>query len=105
MGSGHPLPPPKMGQKWVKKQRKLIKINDKKWSKTVFLNGKIEFFTKIHQIRQKMTKNDQKLTSKCSVKIGHNLTTKTGDSGSAGLLEEKCVIIEALNLDTKIIKN
>jgi len=24
-----------------------------------------------------------------------------GDSGSAGLLEEKCVIIGALNLDTK----
>jgi len=31
-----------------------------------------------------------------------NLTTKTGDSGSAGLLEEKCVMIWALNLDTKI---
>jgi len=31
-----------------------------------------------------------------------NLTTKNGDSGSAGLLERKCVIIWALNLDTKI---
>jgi len=31
-----------------------------------------------------------------------NLTTKRGDSGSAGLPEEKCVIIEAHNLDTKI---
>ena len=30
-----------------------------------------------------------------------NLTTKRGDSGSAGMLGEKCVIIEALNLDTK----
>jgi len=29
------------------------------------------------------------------------LTTKRGDSGSAGLLEEKCVIIEAPNLTTK----
>jgi len=25
-----------------------------------------------------------------------------GDSGSAGMLEEKCVINQALNLDTKI---
>jgi len=31
-----------------------------------------------------------------------NLTTKRGDSGSAGMLEEKCVIIGALNLDTII---
>jgi len=35
-------------------------------------------------------------------KIGHNLTTKRGDSGSAGLLEEKCVINQALKFDTKI---
>jgi len=42
------------------------------------------------------------MTSKWSVKIGHNLTTKRGDSGSAGLLGKKCVIIGALNLDTKI---
>jgi len=28
------------------------------------------------------------------------LTTKRGDSGSAGTPGEKCVIIEALNLDT-----
>jgi len=38
---------------------------------------------------------------KSGVKIGHNLTTKMGDSGSAGLLEEKCVIIWAPNLVTK----
>ena len=57
------------------------------------------FFT---QLRQKLTKNDQKLTSKCSVKMWWNLTTKTGDSGSAGMLGEKCVIIGALNLDTII---
>jgi len=31
-----------------------------------------------------------------------NLTTKRGDSGSAGLPEEKCVIIEAPKTDTKI---
>jgi len=30
-----------------------------------------------------------------------NLTTKRGDSGSAGILERKCVIIEAPNLTTK----
>jgi len=30
-----------------------------------------------------------------------NLTTKRGDSGSAGMLEEKCVIIGAPKLDTK----
>ena len=34
-----------------------------------------------------------------------NLTTKRGDSGSAGLLEEKCVIIEAPKTDTKRDKN
>ena len=39
---------------------------------------------------------------KSGVKLGHNLTTKRGDSGSAGMLGEKCVIIGALNLDTNI---
>ena len=34
-----------------------------------------------------------------------NLTTKKGDSGSAGFLERKCVMIEAPKFDTKIIKN
>jgi len=33
------------------------------------------------------------------------LTTKIGDSGSAGLLEEKCVMIEAPKTDTKIDQN
>jgi len=51
-----------------------------------------------------MTKNHQKLITKLGVKIGHNLTTKRGDSGSAGMLGEKCVIIEAPNLTTKIIQ-
>ena len=50
---------------------------------------------------QKTTKNDQKMTHIQSTKIGHNLTTKRGDSGSAGLPEEKCVIIQAPNLTTK----
>jgi len=34
-----------------------------------------------------------------------NLTTKKGDSGSAGLPGEKCVMIEAPNLTTKSDKN
>jgi len=34
-----------------------------------------------------------------------NLTTKRGDSGSAGLLEEKCVMIQAPKFDTKMSKN
>ena len=34
-----------------------------------------------------------------------NLTTKTGDSGSADILEEKCVIKQALKFDTKIDQN
>jgi len=50
---------------------------------------------------QKLTKNDQKMTHIYSTKIGHNLTTKKGDSGSAPLLEIKCVIIEAPKLNTK----
>ena len=50
-------------------------------------------------------KNDQKLTHIYTPKLGHNLTTKKGDSGSAGMLGEKCVIIEAPNFNTKRDKN
>jgi len=50
-------------------------------------------------------KFDQNMTSKCSVKIVSNLTTKMGDSGSAVMLGEKCVIIEAPNLVSKIDQN
>jgi len=56
-------------------------------------------------LTQKSLKIDQKSTHFYTIKIGHNLTTKRGDSGSAGILEEKCVIIEAPNLDTKSDKN
>jgi len=49
----------------VKNDQKLIKIKSKKWSKTVILNGKIEFFTKIHLID---TKNSEK-----SSKIDHKM--------------------------------
>jgi len=52
-----------------------------------------------------MIKKQQKLITKSGVKIGHNLTTKMGDSGSAGLLERKCVMIEAPKLVTKSDKN
>jgi len=54
---------------------------------------------------QKSLKNDQKLIIKSGVKLGHFLTTKRGDSGSAGLLEIKCVINQAPKFDTKMIKN
>jgi len=50
-------------------------------------------------------KNSEKLINICDMKIGHNLTTKRGDSGSALMLGENSVIIEAPNLDTKIIQN
>jgi len=53
------------------------------------------------QLTQKLTKNHQKSIIKSGVNLGHNLTTKRGDSGSAGMLEEKCVIIEAPKLVTK----
>jgi len=52
----------------VKIDQKLIKINIKKQSKNVILNGKIEFFTKIDHI-------DTKITQKSS-KIGHKLVIK-----------------------------
>jgi len=52
-----------------------------------------------------MTKNDQKLIIKSGAKLGHNLTTKMGDSGSAGMLGEKCVIIGAPNLVSKSDQN
>jgi len=48
-----------------------------------------------------MSKNDQNFTPKSGVKLGHNLTTKRGDSGSAGSLGQKCVMIEAPNLVSK----
>jgi len=71
----------------------------------VFLNGKIEFFTKIHLIDTKMsekvTKIDQHLTPQIVIKFDY----QKGDSGSAGLLERKCVIIGAPNLVTKSDQN
>ena len=64
--------------------------------------AKSSFSLKLIKLDQKVTKNDQNLMLKSGVKIGHNLTTKRGDSGSAGLPEEKCVIIWAPKLVTKI---
>ena len=77
------------------------KLSSKKCQNQWFLMAKSSFWPKLTQWTQKMTKIDQKLTSKSSVKMWSNLTTKSGDSGSAGMLGEKCVIIGALNLDTK----
>ena len=63
------------------------------------------FSSKLNKSDQKLTKNDQNSITKSGVKMRSNLTTKRGDSGSAGLPEEKCVIVEAPNLDTKIDQN
>jgi len=45
----------------VKNDQKLTKISVKKWSKMVFLNGKIEFFIKIDPNRQKITQKSSKI--------------------------------------------
>jgi len=50
------------------------------------------------KITQKWPKIDHKLVTQNEVKFDY----QKGDSGSAGLPEEKCVIIEAPNLTTKI---
>ena len=63
--------------------------------------AKSSFSVKLIIIDKKTVKFDQKLMSKSSVKMRSNLTTKRGDSGSAGMLGEKCVIIGAPNLVTK----
>jgi len=63
--------------------------------------AKLSFSPFSTELRQKLTKNDQKSITKSGDKLGHNLTTKRGDSGSAGLLERKCVMIGAPNLVSK----
>jgi len=63
--------------------------------------AKSSFSSKLTQIDQKLTKIHQKLIIKLGTKLGHNLTTKRGDSGSAGSLGQKCVMNQAPNLDTK----
>jgi len=63
------------------------------------------FSLKLITIDQKVTKNHQKLINICDMKMRSNLTTKKGDSGSALMLGEKCVMIEAPNLDTRIDQN
>jgi len=60
------------------------------------------FSSKLSQIDKKSLKNDQKSINIYDTKMRSNLTTKRGDSGSAGTPGEKCVIIEAPNLTTKI---
>jgi len=67
--------------------------------------AKSSFSSFLTQLTQKTVKNSEKLIIYLGVKTGHNLTTKRGDSGSACLLGEKCVIIWAHNLDTKIDQN
>ena len=96
-----PLPPLKWVKKGDKNSQNLIKIEVKKVSKNTILNVKSHIFTEIDTIdiknSKKVTKNDHKLRCKNSVKFDY----QKGDSGSAGLLEEKCVMIEAPNLVSK----
>jgi len=63
--------------------------------------AKSTFSPKLIIIDKKTVKNDQKLINIYDTKLGHNLSTKRGDSGSAGILGEKCVMTEAPNLVTK----
>jgi len=58
------------------------------------------FSSKSGKLDKKSLKNDENLITFYTLKTGHNLTIKTGDSGSAGFLERKCVMIEAPNLTT-----
>ena len=51
---------------------------------------------------QKNSKNSEKVINIYTSKMRSNLTTKMGDSGSAGLLERKCVMTGALKTDTII---
>jgi len=97
---GTPQKPQKRVKKGVKNHSKLIKIDDKKVSKITILNGKIEFFTIFHLIETKSDKKWPKIDQNLGVKIVIKFDYQKGDSGSAGLLEEKCVIIGALKFDT-----
>jgi len=63
--------------------------------------AKSSFPLKLIIIDQKVVKNDQNLIIKSGVKLSHILTTKRGDSGSADILERKCVMVEAPKLVTK----
>jgi len=67
--------------------------------------GKSTFLLKSVIIDKKSLKFDQKSTHFYTPKIGSNLTIKKGDSGSALMLEEKCVIIEAPKSDQKSTQN
>jgi len=101
-GDGYPpLPPLKWPQKWPKNDQFSLKFHLKKVSKTVILNGKIKFFMKITTIDIKKVKKwpkiDQHLWHENEIKFDY----QKGDSGSALMLGEKCVIIEAPKLVTK----
>jgi len=61
-GDGYPpLPPLKWPQKVTKICQKSLKIDIKNWSKNTILNGKIDFFTKIHSIDTKISKKWSKI--------------------------------------------
>jgi len=77
----------------------------KKCQKSCFLMAKSSFSSKFTSIDQNVIKNEWKMIIYLGAKMWSNLTTKRGDSGSAGTPGEKCVIIWAPKFDTKVSKN
>jgi len=64
--------------------------------------AKSSFSLKLITLTQKTVKFDQKLSNICDMKMRSNLTTKRGDSGSAGMLEKNSVMNQAPKFDTII---
>ena len=101
-GDGYPPKNPKNDPKMTPKNSEIwSKLETKMCQKTRFLMAKSTFSVKFTQLTWKTVKNDQKLTPFYTPKMRSNLTIKRGDSGSALMLGEKCVITEAPNLVTK----
>jgi len=104
-GDGYPPKNPKNDLKKVTKMTKIhSKLTSKIDQKSCFLMAKSSFSSKLIKLQQKWVKKWQKLINISHSKMRSNLTTKRGDSGSAGSLGQKCVMNQAPNLDTKMIK-
>jgi len=87
-GDGYPPKNPKNDPKMTPKNTQIwSKMRSKKGQKMQFLMAKSSFSSFSLKWTQKLTKNHQKLIINLGVKMRWNLTTKRGDSGSAGLLE------------------
>jgi len=101
-GDGYPPKNPKNDPKKVtKKTKNWSKLTSNFTQKSRFLMAKSSFSSKSVIIDQKTVKNHQKLSNISWSKMRSNLTTKKGDSGSAGLPEQKCVMNQAPKLVTK----